>query len=315
MIATMRGLVAKCVQASGAYRALDAVCARLAGGFILAYHNPPPERVVEHVRALEPSRPVPLGELVERHTRGASTVGLFAITFDDGVAATVRAIAPLARRQGWPVTFFIPTAYVESRRAMPFQWLQAIRAHLPAERITVGSEVVDLMGPGARAAFVRDLTRRMCTRPRAEYEPLVLGLADLLVARGIVDPDQLQLPAAVGWDEVAQLARDDLLRFESHGVSHVAVAALPLPELERELRESGEIIAAHTGRSCDHFCYPFGGRESIGDAAPGIVARFYKSAVTMVRGRVGARTRELLPRIPLYPHDDAALARLKVLTT
>jgi len=313
-ITLARRITARGLSASGAYPPLNAACGRLAGGFVLAYHNPPPERVVEHLRALEPNRPVPLGDLVARHVGGASTSGMFAITFDDGVASTVRGIAPLARTHGWPVTFFIPTAYVEDRRAMPFQWLEAIRGHLPAERMTVCSEVLDLTGPGAREVFLRDLTRRMYTRPRAEYESLILALAERLVAHGVVDPRQLALPAAATWDEIAELARDDLIRFESHGISHVAVAALSSADLERELRGSQEAVAAHTRRPCEHFCYPFGGHESIGEEAPAVVARVYKSAVTMMRGRLGKRPPELLPRIPLYPHDDRAMARLKVLT-
>ncbi len=313
--ALARRLAAYGVSASGGYRPLNAAFGHVGGGFILAYHNPPPELVAAHVRALKPNRPVPLGDLVARHARGASTSGMFAITFDDGVASTVRAIAPLARAHGWPVTFFIPTAYVESRRTMPFQWLAAIRGCLPAERMTVGSDVLDLTDPGRRRAFIHELTRRMYTRPRADYEPLIQRLAERLVERGMIGPQQLQLPAAVTWDEVAQLARDEVIRFESHGVSHVAVAALSSAELERELRESRAAIAAHTGRACDHFCYPFGGTESIGTVAPNVVARIYKSAVTMVRGRLRGRPPELLPRIPLYPHDDGPLARLKVLTT
>lgn len=309
-----RRLAARGVSASGAYRPLNAACGRVAGGFILAYHNPSPERVVEHLRALEPNRPVPLGDLVDRHVRGVSTAGLFAITFDDGVGSTVRAIAPLARERSWPVTFFIPTAYVEERQAMPFQWLEAVRGYLPPERITVRSEVVDLGGADGREVFLRDLTRRMYTRPRGEYEPLILALAEHLVERGLVGPRQLELPEAVTWDEITALAKDDLIRFESHGVSHVAVAALSSSELERELCDSRDAIAARTGKACEHFCYPFGGRESIGEVAPQTVARVYKSAVTMLRGRLRKGRREFLPRIPLYPQDDGGMARLKVLT-
>jgi peptidoglycan/xylan/chitin deacetylase (PgdA/CDA1 family) len=97
-------------------------------------------------------------------------------------------------------------------------------------------------------------------------------------------------------------------------VSHTALAALPPSALDQELAASRHAIAAHTGRPCRHFCYPYGGSSSIGTAAPVAVARHYRSATTMARGRLQRHALELLPRVPVYPHDDADLVRLKILT-
>ena len=68
------------------------------------------------------------------------------------------------------------------------------------------------------------------------------------------------------------------------------------------------------GAEVRHFCYPYGGSTSIGAVAPVQVERYYRSATTMARGRLGHHGLALLPRVPVYPHDDAALVRLKVLT-
>ena len=161
---------------------------------------------------------------------------------------------------------------------------------------------------------MQELTTRMYTRPWAEYGPRLRALAASLVERGVVSPEALAPPAAISWAEVETLARGDLLAFESHGISHTAVAALDADELEHELVASQRTIGEHTGRPCRHFCYPYGGRASIGDAAPARVARHYRSATTMARGRLGRHALPLLPRVPVYPHDDEALVRLKVLT-
>jgi peptidoglycan/xylan/chitin deacetylase (PgdA/CDA1 family) len=139
-------------------------------------------------------------------------------------------------------------------------------------------------------------------------------LRDTLIEHGGVDAALLASPAAIGWDEVAILARDPAVAFESHGVSHTAVVALEREELTRELVASQRAVAEHTGRPCRHFCYPYGGPASIGTTAPAEVGRYYRSATTMSRGRVARHDPALLPRVPVYPHDDPELVRLKVLT-
>jgi len=314
LVGAVRAIAARTLRAVGAYGALERARGRSRGGFVLAYHNLSAARFVEQIAALAPSRPIGLDELVERHARGASTEGLFAITFDDGVGETVRAITAAATAHGWPVTFYLPTAYLDAPGGMPFQWLRAIERHAPLVAIEAAGETFDFRVPGAIRDFARATTKTMYTRPWAEYGPRLRALADALVAGGLVAPELLAAPPAVTWPEVEKLAREGVVSFESHGITHTAVAALDDQALERELVESRRAIAAHTGRECRHFCYPYGGAASIGAAAPSQVARHYRSATTMARGRLGHHALELLPRVPVYPHDDAALVQLKVLT-
>ncbi len=309
-----RALGARALSASGAYSALRGPVGRARGGFVLAYHNLPASRFVEQIAALAPSRAVSLDELVERHAKGQPTGDLFAITFDDGVGETVREITAVAGQQQWPVSFYLPTRYLDAPGGMPFQWLRAIERYAPPVKLEAAGAVFDFTAPGAVRAFAKRMTKIMYSRPWDEYGTALRALADVLVARGLVRPELLTSPPAITWPEVTDLARNALFGFESHGVSHTALVALPPSALEEELATSRQAIAAHTRRPCRHFCYPYGGSASIGDVAPAAVARHYRSATTMARGRLGRHALTLLPRVPVYPHDDADLVRLKVLT-
>lgn len=310
----LRAIAARALTASGAYRALRGPLGRARGGFVLAYHNLSAARFIEQITALAPGQPVPLDELVERHASGAPTGGLFALTFDDGVGETVRDIAAVAAVRQWPVTFYLPTRYLDEPGGMPFQWLRAIERHAPPLRLELLGQTLDLTAPGAVRDFVRRMTKVMYARPWSEYAPLLRAIAAALIERRLVDPGMLAAPAAITWSEVETLARNPLVSFESHGVSHTALSALAPGELEHELLASQRAIAERTGKACRHFCYPYGGPASIGEVAPVQVARHYRSATTMSRGRLGHHALVLLPRVPVYPHDDAELVRLKVLT-
>jgi peptidoglycan/xylan/chitin deacetylase (PgdA/CDA1 family) len=288
-----RALAAWGLSATGSYWPARWAISSLGGGYILAYHNVPLARFVAQIEALSADRPISLGELVGRVRAKKSTAGLFAITFDDGVADTVREIARVCETRAWPVTFYLPTGYLDQRQGMPFQWLRCLGEHVPT-------------------SFTEEIERSMRKQPRTAYEPTVLDAYRRLEEKRGVKLASPPLPVA--WDEVRGLASSEIVSFESHGVSHTALAALSPAELEHELLSSQARIEEHTGKPCRHFCYPFGGPESIGPRAVQAVARVYDSGTSMMRGRVRGRAPELLPRIPIYARDDGAMTRLKTLT-
>ena len=271
--------------------------ARHLGGFILAFHDISPERFAGLVECLGPIRPVHLGELVQRATRRKSNAGLFAITVDDGVGDTVRGLSKVLEAKGWPATFYLPTQYVETGEGMAFQWWRKLEPLLPRD-------VVHKHG--------RRMQTLWWTRPPREYLPLTMDLVQGLLESG-VERTALEPPKPITWSEVAALGKSDLIRFESHAVTHTAMSALTKEQVSFELEHSREVITQHTGRECRHLAYPFGSDESIGVVAPSIARRYYDSATTMTLGRADGADPWRLPRIPLYEGTSTPKARLKLL--
>jgi len=285
----------------------------MAGGFILAFHEIPPERFMAFVNALHRYRAVSLDEIVERQKRGRPTRGLFAITVDDGVGENVRALAGAMMEKGWPGTFYLPTGYIDTGIPMPFQWLRAIEPLLPARKIELKSGTIDLSRPGSKPALWRAMEHLWRRTAPGSYVPLIMELVEVAAREHDLAPNDIGAPAPITWAEVERLSRSDLISFESHGVSHTAVSGLTEREIEWELGHSARTISEHTGRRCRHFCYPFGCATSIGALAPAIAARCYDSAVTMYMGSVDGANPWMLPRIPLYPKNSMLFAGLKML--
>jgi peptidoglycan/xylan/chitin deacetylase (PgdA/CDA1 family) len=285
---------------------------RRAGGFVLALHEIPPQQMAGFIEGMQPAKPVHLDELVQRRKRQRSCAGLFAITVDDGVATNVRALSRLCVQRGWPVTHFLPTQYLDTREPMAFQLWWRLKPLLPHTRLELRSGTVDLSRPASLKAFVKKIESAWYFGRAESYFPVTLELARIVEHEHGLSIEELRAPAPIGWQEVAELSRSDLVRFESHGVSHTAVAALREEEIAFEMRESQRIVSEHTGRPCRHFCYPFGGNASIGALAPQVARRFYDSAATMNLGPVDTSDPWLMPRIPLYPENSLLSARMKV---
>jgi len=285
---------------------------RFSSGFILAFHDIPPDRLSDLVEAIQPAQAVSLTELVDRGKCGKSTAGLFAITVDDGVGNTVRALTPLFQARAWPATFYICTNYVDSMEGMVFQWWRNLAPFLPLRKIELKNGSIDLSAPGA----VRELSKKMEVMWHSQrlesYLPLTMELAEIAMRESGLTIESIRPPQPITWPEVAQFSRDGLISFESHGVSHAAMSTLTDEELIFEMKHSRDRVSEHTGRPCRHLAYPFGSDRSIGSRAAVVAQEYYDSATTMTLGSVDSANPWRMPRIPLYPENSSWLANMKI---
>jgi peptidoglycan/xylan/chitin deacetylase (PgdA/CDA1 family) len=285
----------------------------LSGGFVLAFHEIQPERLAELVDCLRPGQPVHLSELVQRSKNGRCTSGLFAITVDDGVGENVKGLARICLAKGWPATFYLPTQYLDTSEGMVFQWWQTMKPHLPRRKLELKCGVIDLSASKAVDELSRKMELLWHSQRLESYLPLTMELIEIATRESGLTRAAIQPPLPITWREVAEISKNDLIRFESHGVSHAAMSSLTEEELVFEMKHSRDLVTEHTGRPCRHLAYPFGNWQSIGVLAADAAERFYDSAVTMSLGHVDHANPWLLPRIPLYPKNSILFARLKIL--
>ena len=291
---------------------LQNVIARTSRGFVLAFHDIEAQPMERFLDALYPIQPIHLSDLVQRSKAGKSTVGLCAITVDDGVASTVQTTTELCRRRAWPVTFFLPTGNLDTGEGIAYQWWRRVLPLIPTRRMELPSGTFDFSHPKVLEELSAKFERLWHSAPLEVYRPFTMEIVEAVAREtGVAIEDLFPFPP-ISWEAVSKLSRDDLFRFESHGVSHVAMSALSEDALALELKQSRDTISEHTGRQCRHLAYPFGSSLSIGTLPPALAQHFYDSAVTMELGHVDAANPWLLPRIPLYSENPSFLARLKV---
>jgi peptidoglycan/xylan/chitin deacetylase (PgdA/CDA1 family) len=243
---------------------LQRLLAGVSGGFVLAFHDIPPERLEPLVDCLQPARPVPLSEIVERSKRRVSTSGLFAITVDDGVGDTVRNLTRLFKARAWPASFYLPVNYIETGEGMVFQWWRRLKPFLPQRRLELKSGALDLSRPGAIDELSKEMEQRWHTQRLESYLPVTMELADMVMREQNMTRESFRPDAPITWPEVEELSKNDLIRFESHGVSHAAMSSLTDEELALEMKHSRDAVSEHTGWECRHLAILLEARKASG---------------------------------------------------
>lgn len=103
------------------------------------------------------------------------------------------------------------------------------------------------------------------------------------------------------WDELRGLAREPLVGFGAHTLTHRALAKLPAAETFAEISASIERLETELGMPCRHFSYPYGDAGSAGEREFEIASRLgLQTAVTTRKGVVSAGLgMTALPRLSL----------------
>src|SRR5205823_6298063 len=77
---------------------------------------------------------------------------------------------------------------------------------------------------------------------------------------------------AMTWEQLAQLAGNELITLGAHTISHPVLAALSAEELDAEVAGSKQILARYRSFA-NVFAYPYGDVEAIGEEATEAVRR------------------------------------------
>src|SRR5689334_12906775 len=94
-------------------KALHLLTSRRAG-IVLAFHDISHERLSNLLMDISQQYTfISLSEFVNRLEKGRSTCNLAVITFDDGYGPVLESAAELAQLHKWPMTFFLPTRYLD----------------------------------------------------------------------------------------------------------------------------------------------------------------------------------------------------------
>lgn len=244
---------------------------------------------------------VPLGEalatLERRCPLGARTA---VITFDDGYLNNLTLAYPVLKAYRLPFTIFLVTGYLGDQRTVWWDELERMIAACGRSAIVTAGGVGERYDLGRPAEKLR-LFHRVAAAILSSSGTGRDVLPEVAQALDFRAPPRTT-PLFLSWMDVKELARDPLVEFGSHSVSHAIVSRLPKDRLAEEIVESKREIEAAVGREVTAFAYPYGRPADFSThAIAALRTAGYRCALTGIEG-------------PALPGDDLfKLRRVSIL--
>lgn len=183
-------------------------------------------------------------------------------TFDDGYRDTFTEALPIFRDFGFPFAVNVATGFLDRTASTWWYFLEDVLARLQRLEITWGGEPFEWhwITPDDRSIAFTQIATLIRAQDAQSRDVLLQVIGE---AAG-VDPLARTRELIMSWEELRQLAGHWHVTIGSHSAGHHVLTRLSDEDLAKELRDSKTMIEARLGKRCQHFAYPFGGRDSAG---------------------------------------------------
>lgn len=253
--------------------------------------------VVEHV--LE--RGFDVVSLDEAHARMASgkpAPRRFAtFTFDDGYRDNITHALPVFRKFDVPMTIYIAPDFCDGKgRAwwLTYEQILAERTEISVP-FPAGARTLPLSTVAEKYAAHREIYAWLRSMPDSDIHAHV----DHWAGVSGIDPLAACRRLVMTWDEVRAAAKDPLVAFGAHTMTHASLAKCSLDTMEWEIAASVEHIEHELGGDCRHFAYPYGDPASAGRREFETArALGLHTGVTTRKGLIAANVRDGLTALP-----------------
>jgi len=104
---------------------------------------------------------------------------------------------------------------------------------------------------------------------------------------------------ALSWKQIREMSEDDLVEIGAHTINHHALNKLPEAAVQEEMEGSRDRIESEIGKKVEHFCYPFGTRNEVGEREFRIAKRCgFKTSTTSSSANIFPEHKNFLERLP-----------------
>jgi peptidoglycan/xylan/chitin deacetylase (PgdA/CDA1 family) len=183
-------------------------------------------------------------------------------TLDDGYRDNEKYAAPVFSKHNVPYTIFITPGFVVRNRTMWWETAEALTRAASSFQFDFGKGV-ETVKSSSRLEKLVAFERLADFVETIEEDQAVVRIDQAARSVG-VDPESIVDREIMTASELQDLARDPLLRFGGHTITHCNLARVTPERLKREIEQSVAEVAAYGGRAVKTFSYPYGGRNAAG---------------------------------------------------
>jgi peptidoglycan/xylan/chitin deacetylase (PgdA/CDA1 family) len=204
-----------------------------------------------------------LDEMVEQLSAGNRHAKFVVFTFDDGYLDNLIYAYPIFKKYNIPFTIYITTNFPDYKATIWWYPLEEVLKSNPAIKFQFKGVEYNFECEQAHqkeAAFIkiRTLIQSCIETDKKElldaiFHPYHMNLADR--TKSLV----------LTWDQIKQLSEDPLVTIGAHTINHFRLGALSLEDAKTEIEESLKVIEYQLGKRVQHFSYPFGTKNDVGE--------------------------------------------------
>jgi peptidoglycan/xylan/chitin deacetylase (PgdA/CDA1 family) len=194
---------------------------------------------------------------IPQHLASGDSRRLFAVTLDDGNRNNAEHGAAIFARHGVPYTIFVTKGFSERTATMWWETVAALLRGQDSIAFDFGNGREDL--PARTVGQKRHAFNRFCGFVDAVFEDEAVARINAAARAAGIDPMTIVNREIMTPEEIAALAaRDSLVSFGAHSVTHCDLARAAPDRLAREVKDSIDAVTAWTGRRPMSFAYPYG---------------------------------------------------------
>jgi hypothetical protein len=263
--------------------------------FVLCYHEVNEEELYSQLRALKE-----VFTIKNINQLQANDYGACAITLDDCLKRDAEIFYKVAESLSLPVTFYLPVNYCVEEQPLPgdlIKWMIQVspKIQFHGTEWPIASPKEKLMAKNKLSAYFYEEVKK-----GKDISQLMLDVFQENKIPESKIPDEIKV---IGPTRVAEMAKSEFVKFESHSISHPAFVNLNDADLKKELEDSARWIEHTTNQKVKSICYPFGSVELTGKRVYELSRDYYENGVTLLQDVWTNANKFEIPRIGLYPGD------------
>lgn len=243
---------------------------------------------------------VSLDQLSDIIITGKNPIDPFiAFTIDDGYLDNYTQALPVFERQQVPFTIFVATDFIDQKAILWWDILEGLVIN--NDSVKMGEEKYQCHNFQEKWDTFRILREKILHIDQTKLEK-VLGEAFAHYDIDWYEPVQQQ---AMSWEQIKEISQHPLCTIGGHTASHSSLINLDENKFRQEVADGVQKLQSATGKPIQHFAYPYGSPNEIGEREYKLISEFnFKTVFTAYGGCITEDNKHQITHLPrVYLHE------------
>lgn len=238
-----------------------------------------------------------LSEIINSNTKPDHP--FIAITIDDGYLDNYTQALPVFERQQVPFAIFVATDFIDQKAVLWWDILEELVLH---------NDIIHYNKQSFPCHTFQEKwdTFRIIREDILKFDQSqLIGTLQKAFYDYHIDWYKPIREKALTWNHIKKLSQHPLCTIGGHTVSHPALNQLSDDDFRKEVKLSAERLESVTGRSINHFAYPYGSSNEIGEREYHLIREFnFKTSFIAYGGCITEENKYNITHLPrVYLHE------------